>query len=199
MTDLPLPTRCIMAGDFNGHHPLWDSQVRNPKRHKALLELIHNNNLTLINKLDTYTYNYRTGQGRSVLDLALPSPATIDLATIDLVTNWAVMNDLSTGSDHEVVSFELTSSSIYSVPPPSTERDNWAEADWPTFHLQLLTTSANQAVKWQNLHQHPTDYTFATSSLKQKTPRYQQENHPPEQNHGGTKTSKPKDSICART
>lgn len=49
ITDLPLPTRCIMAGDWNGHHSLWDSRGRNPKRHEALLELIDNIKLTLIN------------------------------------------------------------------------------------------------------------------------------------------------------
>lgn len=100
MTDLLLPARCIEAGDFNAHHSLWDSRVRTPKRHEALLELINNNNLNLINGPDTYTYKYHTGQLRSVLDLTFACPDTIDL-----ITKCSVMEHLATGSDHKVVFF----------------------------------------------------------------------------------------------
>lgn len=140
MTDLLLPTGCILSGDFNTHQPLWDSRVRSPKHHEALLEIIDNNNLSLINEPDTYIYNYPIGRGRSVLGLAFAFPATIDQ-----VTNWAVMEDPATGSDHEIVSFKLISSAMESVLPPSTERFNCAKAEWPTFHREVLTTSANQS------------------------------------------------------
>lgn len=75
------------------------------------MELSYNNNLTLINEPDIYGYNYPTGRGRSVQHLPFASPATIDL-----INNWAVMEDLTTGT-------------LESVPPPLTEKYNWAKVD----------------------------------------------------------------------
>lgn len=117
MTKLIMPTRCILAGDFNSHRALWDSKVRSPECHKVRMDIIESNSHTLMNKPDTYSYNYPTGRGSSVVDLAVSSTPTIGL-----ITNWALMEDRATESDHKVVGFELTSGCMESVPQPSTER-----------------------------------------------------------------------------
>ncbi|KAL0630654.1 hypothetical protein Q9L58_010497 [Maublancomyces gigas] len=83
---------------------MWNSLTLNPKRHKALITVIDKYEMALLNEPDTYTYNYPTGRGRSVLDLPFATPDIINM-----VTNWAVAEDMTTGSDHEVIQFHLTS------------------------------------------------------------------------------------------
>jgi hypothetical protein len=75
LTPLPLPCRCMITGDLNAHHPLWNSHVRRPARADELVELIEDHQWQLVNVPDVPTHHYRNGTGSSVLDLTLAAPS----------------------------------------------------------------------------------------------------------------------------
>ena len=84
-TKIPLPERCIIAGDMNTHHTWWNSQIKTPKRADEIVQIMETNNFSLLNEPDTPTYYYRNGKGTSIIDLAFTSQAIHDS-----VINWAV-------------------------------------------------------------------------------------------------------------
>jgi hypothetical protein len=95
---LSLPNWCIITGDLNAHHMLWNSQARCNTCANELTALIEDESWHLINAPDITTYHYWNGTGSSVLDLTIALPAVAREAT-----NWAMDNENPTGSDHEVI------------------------------------------------------------------------------------------------
>ncbi|KAG5633824.1 hypothetical protein H0H81_005052 [Sphagnurus paluster] len=90
----------LIAGDFNLHHPLWDSQV--PANHvrgdaRLLADWFLNNNIHIDNDPDTPTRRGQPGQHDTVIDLIGLSTNGIYDGTFDPI---AVRPDLNTGSDH---------------------------------------------------------------------------------------------------
>jgi hypothetical protein len=81
----PLPRRCVITGDLNAHHGLWNSLVQEPKRANELVTLIENRDWVLVSVPDEATYHFKNGIGSSVLDLTLASPAMSEE-----VVNWAI-------------------------------------------------------------------------------------------------------------
>ncbi|KAG5634991.1 hypothetical protein H0H81_012788 [Sphagnurus paluster] len=86
-----------MAGDFNLHHPLWDSHVpanhiRGNTKHLADWFL---NNIHIDNDPDTPTRRGQPGQRDTIIDLI--GFSGIYNGTFDPI---AVRPDLNTGSDH---------------------------------------------------------------------------------------------------
>jgi hypothetical protein len=104
LAPLSLPPRCIITGDLNAHHPLWNSRVRRQTRADELVVLIEEHGWHLVNVPDVPTHHYRKGMGSSVLDLTIAAPAVARE-----VTNWAIDEDNARGSDHEVIRFQIES------------------------------------------------------------------------------------------
>ena len=67
LKNINIPTRSILAGDFNAHHPWWNSSTKRPIRHETLLQITEAGNFDLLNEEDTPTYHY--AHGSSILDL----------------------------------------------------------------------------------------------------------------------------------
>jgi hypothetical protein len=63
LAQLILPQRCIITGDLNAHHPLWNSRVRHPTRADELVMLIEDHGWHLVNVPDTPTYSFKNGIG----------------------------------------------------------------------------------------------------------------------------------------
>ena len=78
----------------------WNSRARRSLRHETLIQILEEGDYDLINEEDTPTYHYSSGS--SVLDLAFSSPAVTAL-----ISNWAIDEDNASGSDHELISFEI--------------------------------------------------------------------------------------------
>lgn len=150
LINTPIPDRCIIAGDMNAHHPLWNSAVRSPKRAQELVSLMEENNLVLLNKMDKPTYHFRTGKGTSVLDLCFVTPCLEDVAV-----NWAVDKNACTGSDHETIRFQLLSQDSAVDNTPILYKYNWDKTDWTLFNTHLQSRATETATTWQQLHQHP--------------------------------------------
>jgi hypothetical protein len=112
--------------------------VRYPTRANKLITLIEEHGWHLANTPDTPTYHYRKGTGSSVLDLTLATPAVARE-----VSNWAVHEENPTGSDHEVILFQI------SILHPNAEHEitkpclNWHKTNWDTFSSTLQQLSTN--------------------------------------------------------
>src|SRR5690606_11475446 len=98
-----LPPRTIVTGDFNAHHPWWNSS-RPPRNADSVIAFTKRLSLDLLNIPDTPTYVLRNGKGTSVLDLTFLTP---DLH--NLVDDWCVDEEAITGSDHLPVRFNIHS------------------------------------------------------------------------------------------
>ena len=107
MCNIPHPEKAIIVGDFNAHNPWWNSNVKTPKRAESIIKYTDIHNLLLINVEDTTTYNYRNGTGTSILDLTFVTPTSTES-----ITSWAVDDEATTGSHHEVICFEFSTSTI---------------------------------------------------------------------------------------
>ena len=83
LKNIEIPKRCILAGDFNAHHPWWNSANRRPIRHETLLKITEGGTFDLINQEDAPTYHY--AHGSSVLDLTFTSPPITPL-----ISNWTI-------------------------------------------------------------------------------------------------------------
>jgi hypothetical protein len=151
LTPLTLPPRCIITGDLNAHHVLWNSRVTTPRRAEALVLLIEEQGWHLLNIPDIPTYWYKNGQGTSVLDLTLASPIMPWEAT-----NWAVDDAQGTGSDHEVIHFEV----MMTIPNPTIatpqSRLNWSRTEWDSFSDTLHSLSTSTQSEWECLRLDPT-------------------------------------------
>jgi hypothetical protein len=147
---IPLPDRAIIVGDFNAHHQWWNSSVKTPKRAETIINWTDTHRLQLINKEDIPTYHYRNGTGTSILDLTFATPTSAES-----MTSWAVDDEATTGSDHEVIRFDITTAPLEeTVTHPISQRFNFKKADWTLFNTTLnhLAKDALQQME-DNLHQ----------------------------------------------
>jgi hypothetical protein len=151
LAQLVLPQHCIITGNLNTHHPLWNSRVRYPTRADELIILIEEHGWHLANTPDTPTYHYRNGIGSSVLDLMRAAPAVAME-----VSNWAVDEENPTSSDHEVVLFQI------SMLHPDTEHEtpqprlNWRKTNWDAFTSTLQNLSTDNYSLWSSARANPT-------------------------------------------
>ena len=156
LSTVELPARAIICGDFNAHHSWWNSRVNNPVKADALVQWLKQQKCELINTPDESTYQkYCTNGASSVLDLTFATQATAEI-----VTDWSIYDNWSTGSDHEVIYFSILSESVEFVANPvlSTLAYNIDKANWPEFHGVLLRGLCELSVKLgQLLGESPTN------------------------------------------
>ena len=110
VTNIPLPEKAIIAGDFNAHHAWWNSNVQTPKRAEPIINWTDSYHHQLINEEDTPTYHYRNGTGTSILDLTFATQSATES-----ITSWAVDDEATTESDDEVIRFDLNISPIEDI------------------------------------------------------------------------------------
>lgn len=140
---LHLPRRCILTGDMNAHHEWWNSNIESPKRAETLVQTMERERFQLVNEPDEPTYNFRTGRGQSVIDLTFASK---DIS--DNVINWAIDLDQATGSDHELIRYDVLSEITDSVPDPRSGRYNWKKTDWDKFNKALQASEQSLLQLW---------------------------------------------------
>ena len=95
----------IICGDFNAHHNWWNSKIKRAIRSENLVKWLKINKCSLINTPDFCTFYAHSGSSSSVIDLRFAN-SKIENA----ITNWAIDENVVTGSDHEVIRFELIAS-----------------------------------------------------------------------------------------
>ncbi|CAD6937582.1 unnamed protein product, partial [Tilletia controversa] len=127
----------VLVGDFNSHHPLWQTNVHSISRHaESIITATQALHLDLVTPADTPTYHYG---GRRALS------STIDLcfATEELrdrVVRCAVEHELDTGSDHAPI---LTTLEVSPIMATASGRFNMRKCD-----PQRLVAETRRA--WEN-------------------------------------------------
>ena len=94
--------RFVIFGDFNAHHNWWNSIIHYAIRSENLVKWLKLNKFSLINTPDLCTLYAHSGSSSSVIDLTFAN-TKIENA----MTNWSTNENAVTGSDHEVIRFEL--------------------------------------------------------------------------------------------
>lgn len=129
--------------------------IQNTNNYKHLLQVFDKGDFNLINTPDETTYNYRTGKGTSVIDLAFRSPE-ITLR----IGNWAVNNGHPTRFDHKMIRFEIISESIELIPVPTAQQYNWKKAEWTNFHEYLRKETCGHQEEREKLIRNPNKTTW---------------------------------------
>ena len=124
----------LIAGDFNAHHSWWNSRINNPIRASTIVRWAEDNDCDLVNEPDEITR--ANGTSQSIIDLAFASQSII----ADIV-NWHIDYDAATGSDHEVIRFDLLTSQVELVDNPMNAPYNLAKANWEEFDKYLCDNS----------------------------------------------------------
>jgi hypothetical protein len=76
------------------------------------------------------------------------------------VSNWAIDEENPTGSDHKVVTFQITSlhpDVDFTSPKPHL---NWKKTNWDTFTSILQNLSTIKYPLWSSLHENPTQHNL---------------------------------------
>lgn len=140
----------LVAGDFNAHHDMWDTQMDTDARGNAMEEWLRENTLTLANRGDKPTFIGNHGTNNtSNPDLTISSKAAP-------ISSWKVMEGPEWRcSDHRPITFEV------SLPP-----ENANESRLPRLTPKRTTYFLRKA-NWEKFNDEfrqrrpepPTEYT----------------------------------------
>ena len=121
---LPSSRNLFILGDFNCHHPLWDSRVTSDPRGEEVLDWVISSDLLPLNDPDTPTLLHRSSGSRSSPDISF-APSTLAFSC-----SWEVLQDL--GSDHLPILLSILLSPVFrpNERPPSF---NFQKAHWDGF------------------------------------------------------------------
>ena len=121
---LPSSRNLFILGDFNCHHPFWDSRVNSDPCRKEVFDWVISSDLLPLNDPDTPTLLHRFSGSRSSPDISL-SPSSLAFSC-----SWEVHQDL--GSDHLPILLSIPLSPVFSPNecPPSF---NFQKACWDDF------------------------------------------------------------------
>jgi hypothetical protein len=112
--------RVIIAGDMNAHSKMWNPRAVRNRNHIFWERLIEEEDLFVWNTEEAT----RMGPGarnHSVIDLTLSSP--------NIELNWCLLDEEATGSDHEVIAWEVLGNS-HPRADTSTETTGWDISGW---------------------------------------------------------------------
>ena len=118
------PSEIFILGDFNCHHPLWDSRGTSDHRGEEVFHWVISSDLLPLNDPDTPTLLHRSSGSRSSPDISF-APSSLALSC-----SWEVLQDL--GSDHLPILLSILLSPVFrpNERPPSF---NFQKARWDGF------------------------------------------------------------------
>ena len=114
----------FILGDFNCHHPLWDSRGTPDPRGEQVFDWVISSDLLPLNDPDTPTLVHRSSGSRSSPDISF-APSSLILSC-----SWEVLQDL--GSDHLRVFLSVPLSPVYR-PNERSPSFNFQKARWDGF------------------------------------------------------------------
>ena len=121
---LPSSRNLFILGDFNCHHPLWDSRDTSDPCGEEVFNWVISSDLLPLNDPDTPTLLHRSSGSRSSPDISF-APSTLAFSC-----SWEVLQDL--GSDHLPILLSVPLSPVFrpNERPPSF---NFQKARWDGF------------------------------------------------------------------
>ena len=127
----------FILGDFNCHHPLWDSRGTSDPCGEEVFDWVISSDLLPVNNPDTTTLLHRSSGSRSSPDISFAA------SSLSLSCFWEVLQDL--GSDHLSILLSVPLSPAYcpNERPPSF---NFKKARWDGFasHFDCHCPSAEE-------------------------------------------------------
>ena len=93
----------ILAGDFNGRHPLWGSTVTNTRGNK-IADLLTSYGLAINNT--GFEHTYETLANDSIRGSIVDITASSDIIANN-ITNWKVDKSICLSSDHHAITFNI--------------------------------------------------------------------------------------------
>lgn len=134
----------IIGGDFNAHHPWWNSAISTPTRAQALVPWLEKYEFELLNEPDLPTF-YREGMvNKSIIDLVF-----ITKRLNQRQTQWEINPNLASGADHEVLLYSIQESNTDLVENPIYAMPyNLEKADWSKFSKKLLELDQSPDYRW---------------------------------------------------
>ena len=131
----------FIPGDFNCHHPLWESRVTSDPRGEEVFDWVISSDLLPLNDPDTPTLLHRSSGSCSSPDISfVPS-------TLAFSCSWEVLQDL--GSDHLPILLSIPLSPVFrpNERPPSF---NFQKARWDGF-ASYIDSHCPSAEKYSSL------------------------------------------------
>ena len=121
---LPSSRNLFILGDFNCHHPLWDSRGTSDPCAEEVFDWVISSDLLPLNDLDTPTLLHRSSGSCSSPDISF-APSSLALSC-----SWEVLQDL--GSNHLPILLSIPLSPVFrpNERPPSF---NFQKACWDGF------------------------------------------------------------------
>ena len=121
---LPSFRNLFILGDFNCHHPLWDSRVTTDPRGEEVFDWVISSDLLPLNDPDTPTLLHCSSGIRTFPDISF-APSSLALSC-----SWEVLQDLD--SDHLPILLSIPLSPVFhpNERPPSF---NFQKARWDDF------------------------------------------------------------------
>ncbi|HEX3642518.1 MAG TPA: endonuclease/exonuclease/phosphatase family protein, partial [Ktedonobacteraceae bacterium] len=136
LREVPIPDDIpvVLSGDWNTHHGMWEVVVgRVEHRAEELAEWLVESDFTVLNEHNEPTYQSHDGRTLSVLDLTFANPKAIEL---DTVKEWAVIPEMSSGSDHYALHWTIDNGRAL-VDNLFSRKFNWDKADQEKFERIL--------------------------------------------------------------
>ena len=121
---LPSSRNLFILGDFNCHHPLWDSRGTSDPRGEEVFDWVISSDLLPLNDPDTPTLLHRSSGSRSSPDISF-APSTLAFSC-----SWEVLQDL--GSDHLPILLSIPLSPVFH-PNERPPFFNFQKARWDDF------------------------------------------------------------------
>ena len=121
---LPSYRNLFILGDFNCHHPLWDSRGTSDPRREEVFDWVISSDLLPLNDSDTPTLLHRSSGSRSSPDISF-APSTLAFSC-----SWEVLQDL--GSDHLPILLSVPLSPVFR-PNERHPFFNFQKARWDDF------------------------------------------------------------------
>ena len=119
-----LPSRNLfILGDFNCHHPLWDSRGTSDPCGEEVFDWVISSDLLPLNDPDTPTLLHRSSGSRSSPDISFAP-------TLAFSCSWEVLQDL--GSDHLPILLSIPLSPVFR-PNERPSSFNFQKARWDGF------------------------------------------------------------------
>ena len=153
---LPSSRNLFILGDFNCHHPLWDSRGTSDPCREEVFDWVISSDLLPLNDPDTPTFLHHSTGSRSSPDISF-APSSLALSC-----SWEVLQDL--GSDHLPVLLSVPLSPVFrpNECPPSF---NFQKVCWDDF-VSYFDSHCPSAEEYSSLSLSSAAAFFTSLALK---------------------------------
>ena len=166
---LPSSRNLFILGDFNCHHPLWDSRGTSDPHGEEVFDWVISSDLLPLNDPDTPTLLHRSSGSRSSPDISF-APSTLAFSC-----SWEVLQDL--GYDHLPILLSIPLSPVYhpNERPPSF---NFQKARWDGF-ASYFDSHCPSVEEYSSLSSSAALFTSLTLNAAKSSIPFGRIKHPP--------------------